>query len=82
MEKARKFQKTSTYASLTILKSLTGWVNKKKKMWKILKEMGITDHFTFLLRNLYAGQEVTVRTGLVPNWERSMTRLYIVTLLI
>ena len=33
------------------------------KLWKILKEMGITDHFTCLLRNLYAGQEATVRTG-------------------
>ena len=33
------------------------------KLWKILKEMGIPDHFTCLLRNLYAGQEVTVRTG-------------------
>ena len=34
-----------------------------KKLWKILKEMGIPDHLTFLLRNLYAGQEATVRTG-------------------
>ena len=34
------------------------------KLWKILKELGIPDHFTCLLRNLYAGQEVTVRTGL------------------
>ena len=33
------------------------------KLWKILQEMGISDHFTFLLRNLYAGQEATVRTG-------------------
>ena len=33
------------------------------KLWKILKEMGIPDHLTCLLRNLYAGQEVTVRTG-------------------
>ena len=33
------------------------------KLWKILKEMGITDHLTYLLRNLYAGQEATVRTG-------------------
>ena len=33
------------------------------KLWKILKEMGIPDHLTFLLRNLYAGQETTVRTG-------------------
>ena len=57
------------------------------KMWKILKEMGIPDHLTCLLRNLYAGQDVPVRTwqsnnGLVPNWERSMSKLYIVTLLI
>ena len=33
------------------------------KLWKILKEMGIPDHLTYLLRNLYAGQEATVRTG-------------------
>ena len=33
------------------------------KLWKILKEMGIPDHLTFFLRNLYAGQEATVRTG-------------------
>ena len=33
------------------------------KLWKILKEMGIPDHLTFLLRNLYAGQEATIRTG-------------------
>ena len=56
------------------------------KLWKILKELGIPDHLTCLLRNLYAGQEATVRTGheitLVPNWERSTLRLYIVTLLI
>ena len=32
-------------------------------MWKILREMGIPDHFTYLLRNVYAGQEATVRTG-------------------
>ena len=43
-----------------------------KKLWKILLEMGIPEHLTCLLRNLYAGQEATVRTnGLVPNWERS-----------
>ena len=56
------------------------------KLWKILKEMGIPDHLICLLRNLYAGQEATVRTGqnnrLVPNRKRSMSRLYIVTLLI
>ena len=57
------------------------------KLCKILKEMGIPDHLTGLLRNLYTDQEATVRTGhgttewLVPNQERSMSRLYIVTLL-
>ena len=53
------------------------------KLWKILKEMEIPDHLTCLLRNLYAGQEATVRTGHgitdVPDWERSTSRLYIVT---
>jgi len=50
-------------------------------------KMGIPDHLTCLLRSLYAGQEVTVRTrhgtmDWFQNWERSMSRLYIVTLLI
>ena len=53
-------RKTSTSASLTILKPLTVWITTN---WKILKEMGIPDHLTCLLRNLYAGQEATVRTG-------------------
>ena len=55
------------------------------KLWKVLKEMGIPDHQTCLLRNLYAGQETTDWTWnnrLVPNRKRSMSRLYIVTLLI
>ena len=57
------------------------------KLWKILKEMGIPEHLTCLLRNLYAGQEATVRSGhgttdLVPNRKRSTSRLYIVTLFI
>ena len=44
-------------------------VRIKKKYWKILKDMGIPDHFSCLLRNLYAGQEVTVRTGHeTTNW--------------
>ena len=38
------------------------------KLWKILKEMGIQDHLTCLLRNLYAGQEATVRTGHGTDW--------------
>ena len=52
-------------------------------MWEILKDMGIPGHLICLPRNLYAGQEATVRTGHGPtNKERSTSRLYIVTLLI
>ena len=50
---------TSTSASLTMLKPLTVWITTN---WKILQEMEILDHLICLLRNLYAGQEVTVRT--------------------
>ena len=53
-------RKTSTSASLTILKLLSVWITNK--MWKILKETGIPDHLMCLLRNLYAGQEAIVRT--------------------
>ena len=52
-------RKTSTSASLTTPKPLTVWIATN---WKILQEMGIPDHLTCLLRNLYAGQEATVRT--------------------
>ena len=53
-------------ALLTMPKPLTVYHNKPGK---ILKEMGITDHLTYLLRNLYAGQETTVRTGHgTTNW--------------
>ena len=44
-----------------MLKPLTVWITGK--MWKVLQEMGIPGHFTCFLRNLYAGQEATVRTG-------------------
>ena len=61
IKKARELQKkTSTFALLTMPKTLTVWITTN---WKILKEMGIPDHLTYLLRNLYAGQEATVRTG-------------------
>ena len=50
----------STSASLTMPKPLTVWITTN---WKILKETGIPDHLTCLLRNLYAGQEAAVRTG-------------------
>ena len=53
-----------SYVSLTTLKPLTvRSVKDHNKLWKILQEMGKPDHFTSLLRNLYADQEATVRTG-------------------
>ena len=52
-------RKTSISALLTMPKTLTVWITTN---WKILQEMGIPDHLTYLLRNLYAGQEATVRT--------------------
>ena len=59
-KKQENSKKTFTSASSTTLKSLTAWITTN---WKILKEMRIPDHLTCLLRNLYAGQEATVRTG-------------------
>ena len=53
--------KTSTSALLTMPKPLTVWMTTP--LWKILQEMGIPDHLAFLLRNPYASQESTVRTG-------------------
>ena len=60
IKKQESFRKTSIFALLTMPKPLTVWITIN---WKILKEMGIPDHLTCLLRNLYAGQEATVRTG-------------------
>ena len=60
IEKQESSRKTSTFALLTAPKPLTVWITTN---WKILKEMGIPDHMTCLLRNLYAGQEATVRIG-------------------
>ena len=60
LKKQECFRKTSTSALLTMPKPLTVWITIN---WKILKEMGIPDHLTCLLRNLYAGQEATVKTG-------------------
>ena len=60
IEKAREVQKTSIAALLTMPKPLTIWITK---LWKILKKMGIPDHLSCLLRNLYAGQEATAVTG-------------------
>ena len=59
IKKAREFQKNIYFCFIDYAKD---WVGHNK-LWKILKEMGIPDHLTCLLRNLYAGQEATVRTG-------------------
>ena len=61
IKKAREFQKNIYFCFIDHVKALTVWITIN---WKILKEMGIPDHLTCLLRNLYAGQEATVRTGL------------------
>ena len=61
MEKAREFQKNIYFCFIDFAKAFE--CVDHNKLWKILKEMGIPDHLTCLLRNLYAGQEATVRTG-------------------
>ena len=61
LRKQESSRKTSISALLTMPKPLT--VLDHNKLWEILKEMGIPDHLTCLLRNLYSGQEATVRTG-------------------
>ena len=61
MEKAREFQKNIYFCFIDYAKAFD--CVDHNKLWKILKEMGIPDHLTCLLINLYTGQEVTVRTG-------------------
>ena len=61
IEKAREFQKNIYFCFIDYTKAFD--CMDHNKLWKILKEMGIPDHLTCLLRNLYAGQETTVRTG-------------------
>ena len=61
IEKAREFQKNIYFCFIDYHKAFD-YVDHKK-LWKILKEMGIPDHLTCLMRDLYAGQEATVRPG-------------------
>ena len=61
IEKAREYQKIIYFCFIDYAKAID--CVDHNKLWKILKEMGIPDHLTCLLRNLYAGQEATVRTG-------------------
>ena len=61
IKKAREFQKNIYFCFIDYAKTFD--CVDHNKLWNILKEMGIPDHLTHLLRNLYAGQEATVRTG-------------------
>ena len=85
VEKAREFQKNIYFFFIDYTKAFD-YVDHNK-LWKILEEMGIPDHLICLLRNLYAGQEATVRTGYgTTDWFKIgkgvQSKLYIVTLLI
>ena len=95
IKKTREFQKNIYFCFIDYAKAFD--CMDHNQLWKILQVMGLPDHLTCLLRNLYAGQEATVRIGhgsssrlelvldrtrLVPNKKRSTSRLYIVTLLI
>ena len=61
MEKGREFQKNIYFCFIDYAKAFD--CVDHNKLWKILKEVGIPDHLTFLLSNLYGGQEATARTG-------------------
>ena len=85
VEKPRDFQKNIYFCFIGYAKA-SDCVDHNE-LWKILKEMGIPNHLTCPLRNLYAGQGATVNkldrdNRLVPNRERSTSKLYIVSLLI
>ena len=87
IEKAREFQKNIYFCFIDYAKAFD--CVDHNKVWKILKEMGIPDHLTCLLRNLYAGQEATVTTGhgttdlfQIGKGVLYTAKLYIVTLLI
>ena len=75
MEKAREFQKNIYFCFINYAKTFD--CVDHNKLWKILKEMGIPDHLTCLLRNLYAGQQATVRTGHgIANWFQTCTAVH------
>ena len=82
IKKAREFQKNIYFSFVDYAKTFD--CVDHHKLWKILKELGIPDHLTCLLRNLYAGEEATVRTrhGTKDWFQIGKSRLYVVTLLI
>ena len=84
IEKAREFQKNNYFCFIDYTKAFD--CVDHNKLQKILQEMGIPDHLTCLMRNLYVSQEATVRNWawnnrLIPNMGRDTSSLYIVTLL-
>ena len=84
MEKAREFQKNIHFCFIDYAKAFD--CVDHNKLWKILQEMGIPDHLTCLLRDLYEVKKQQLEpewnNRLVPNWERSTSRQCIVTLVI
>ena len=73
IERARKFQENINFCFIDYAKPLTAWITRN---WKVLKDMEIPDHLNCLLRNLYAGQEATVRTGQgTTDWFQIRTRV-------
>ena len=77
MEKAREFQKNIYFCFTDYAKAFD--CVDHEKLWKILKEMGIPDHLTCLLRNLYAGQETIVRTSILKSRDISLpTKVHLV----
>ena len=80
IEKSREFQKNIYFCFTDYAKAFD--CVDHNKLWKILQKMEIPDQVICLLRNLHAGQEAIARTRqLLPNWERSTSRLFVVTLL-
>ena len=69
IEKAREFQENIYFCFIDYAKDFDYVDNNK--LWKILQETGIPDHVIYLLRNLYAGQEATVRTVALEQWPSS-----------
>ena len=65
MEKARELERNINFCFIDYAKAFEWWITTN---WKILQEMGIPDHLTCLLRNMYSGKEATVRTGHGTDW--------------
>ena len=75
MEKAREFQKNIYSGFINYAKAFD--CVDHKKLWKVLKEMGISDHLTCLLRNLFAGQEATLRPDMEQQTGSKLGKEYV-----